>query len=406
MLTPDCDIDRRILLEAQSLIDDGWKVTVVAMPSTDPTRADPIWVRRVELYAGTVTREQCVMKCYGWLRSRIPMNGAIMKALKALVWRKVVDPETFYARMFAAAIAEDRPDVVVAHDLPMLPLAHQKAIAAGAKLILDSHELWCEQAFPESWKRGWRAVEQRHIRACDMVITVNQSIAHALQTTYALSRVEVIANATVPETSKPRSLREACALADDAMILLYQGGLVSGRQLEMCIDAIALVRNPRVHLVLLGGGALRAGLINRSIRARSKARVHFLDPVPQRELLSWTESADAGIIPYGAQCENNRLCTPNKLYEFIAARTPILANDLPELRAMVQGNGFGMVCALTDPMRTAEAIDELFADSARLARWRKSLVEQGSRFEWPAEARRYQAMFRTLFPSDSGKDLQ
>ena len=65
------------------------------------------------------------------------------------------------------------------------------------------------------------------------------------------------------------------------------------------------------------------------------SRIHFLDPVSQDELLSWTAGADIGIVPYPPIDLNSRLCTPNKLFEFIVAEVPILANDLPELRRFV-----------------------------------------------------------------------
>ena len=38
-------------------------------------------------------------------------------------------------------------DVVVAHDLPILPAAVKVAKHHGARLVYDSHELYCEQEF-------------------------------------------------------------------------------------------------------------------------------------------------------------------------------------------------------------------------------------------------------------------
>ena len=51
------------------------------------------------------------------------------------------------------------------------------------------------------------------------------------------------------------------------------------------------------------------------------------------------------VVPYQATCLNNFICTPNKMFEYIAAGLPILANDLPEMRKFIAGydigHGFG-----------------------------------------------------------------
>ena len=44
--------------------------------------------------------------------------------------------------------------------------------------------------------------------------------------------------------------------------------------------------------------------------------------VPQAELLEWTAAADIGIIPYQPVDLNTRFCSPNKLFEYIAAGIP------------------------------------------------------------------------------------
>ena len=48
--------------------------------------------------------------------------------------------------------------------------------------------------------------------------------------------------------------------------------------------------------------------------------------VPQKELLDYTAGADFGIIPYPAIDLNTKYCTPNKMFEFVSAEIPIIAN--------------------------------------------------------------------------------
>jgi glycosyltransferase involved in cell wall biosynthesis len=391
MLTHDARIDRRIMLEASALRAAGWQVSVVAMPC-DTDEADPAGVVRIPHGGGQ--RHQALLAAHAACRRLLPMNGSVMRWLKAFAWSWLADPETFFLRAFEPAIEGLQADVVLAHDLPMLPVGSWLADRCSAKLVYDSHELWCEQNFPRVWREAWRRVESRHVNRCDGVITVNESIAIELQRRYGLRGVQVITNATVDPPTEARSLRATCGVAAEARVLLYQGSLSAGRQLEACVRAMHRVVRTDVHLVTLGDGILRERLLRLAQKGPSRDRIHILPAVPQEQLLAWTASADAGLVPYVADCLNSHLCTPNKLYEFIAAGLPILSSDLPELRRVVHGQGFGMVAELTSPMRIAEAIESFFSDPERLVRWRDAVRERRHEFGWPVQAERFRRFMR------------
>ena len=403
MLTQDRDIDRRILLESDELREDGWTVTIVAMPSDDETCSDPSNVMRVRQRPRGASRARAVMRGYKMCRRVFPMNSAPMRWLKAVAWSAIANPETFYLRLFKESIEGMRPDIVIAHDVPMLPVGEWVARKVGARLVFDSHELWCEQRFPKIWRSAWRRVEAAHIGSCDAVITVNQSIADELERRYGVAKVHVISNATIESATVPtagsHSLRDVCGILDTHRILLYQGNLTEGRQLEECVRAMARVRDKTIHLVFMGSGSLRGRLERRVTQLLLASHVHFVDAVPQLQLVAWTMSADAGIIPYVETCLNNRLCTPNKLYEFIAAGLPILASDLPELRIMVHDNSFGIVAQMSGPEQIARAIDAFFSDPIQLAGWRKSVSQGRSRYRWDIQAEHLRSIIRDVAAS-------
>lgn len=127
------------------------------------------------------------------------------------------------------------------------------------------------------------------------------------------------------------------------------------------------------------------------------SRVFFLDAVDQSELLEHTASADIGVIPYPPIDLNSRLCTPNKLFEYIVAGLPILANDLPELRRFVHDNGFGEVHALDDPAAIAIAIDRMFASD--LEGYRSRLDQGSNEFAWERQAETIRALYEELRPA-------
>ena len=397
MLTADRQIDRRILLGMDSLEAAGWSVTTIAMPVENKADDDH---RVVRIGSGDFAagRETLVLDAYRWVRGHLPMNGHAMRLMKRLAWRYLVDQESFYTRLFYGTASRYAPRVFVANDLPMLPVAKRLALERGARLVYDSHELYSEQEFSPWEKRRWSEIEARHIGACDAVITVNPSIASELERRYGIDHVNVILNADRcgAHLQRTRVLHRKFGLADDRQVLLLQGGLSAGRNLEVLVDAMAHVRNASVVLVVLGDGLLLDRLRARAAPMASSGRVYFHPAVPQRDLPAFTAAADAGIIPYQATCLNNFYCTPNKLFEFIAAGIPVLASDLPEISRLVRGNDIGLVGDMGSAGKIAALIDDFFGDPQRLAAWRDNLSTVRADICWETEERKLVKIYQAL----------
>lgn len=398
MLTADREIDRRILLQADSLEAAGWEVTVLAMPLDREDLQDDARVVRIDAGGGAAARENLVLGMYRWIRRFIPMNGLAMRALKRLAWRYLVDQEAFFVRLFATAASRFSPDVFVAHDLPMLAIARHHANRCGAKVVYDSHELYSEQEFSAREKARWAQIEARHIGACDAVITVNASIAAELEKRYGVRDVGVIYNAdrAAAPVARTKMFHELYSLPGSTRVLLFQGGLSAGRNLETLVAAMRYVRDPSIVLVVLGAGALSKPLAALIGKHGLDGRVFIHAAVPQGQLLQMTAAADGGVIPYQATCLNNYLCTPNKLFEFIAAGLPILASDLPEIRKMVSGRDLGLVGDMRTPESTARLIDEFFRDDARLAAWARNSSDARKQVCWEVEGRKLVAIYGAL----------
>lgn len=397
MLTADRLIDRRITLQADSLEAAGWQVVIIGMPR-DSGQDHDARVVRVGADAGVVRRENLVLAAYRWLRGCLAMNGTIMRWLKRLVWHYVLDQESFYTRLFLATALRYVPRVFVAHDLPMLPVAAKAAKACGAQLVYDSHELYSEQEFSEHERSKWAQIEARYIGACDVVVTVNPLIAAELKRRYALSEVQVIYNAerTSRARAESRRLHEIFGLSVDKKILLMQGGLSAGRNLEVLVGAMRHVQNPFVLLVVLGDGLLSHRLQKLAQQEGLLGRVYFHAAVPQNALLELTAAADAGVIPYQATCLNNLYCTPNKLFEFIAAGLPILGTDLPEIRKFVQEQDIGLVGDTSSPRSLATLIDDFFSDEQRFALWKARGAVARQLICWEQEEKKLMAIYETL----------
>lgn len=397
MLTPDRQIDRRILLAAESLMAAGMSVVIISLPPDRPC-LDPSHIVRVGTPDFSQGREWKVFNVYQLIKARLSNNFGLVAWLKRLAWRYLVDQERFYFNLFYKTVICYRPKVFIAHDLPMLPVAAFFAQQCQAKLVYDSHELFCEQDFSSHEKNKWKLIEKTYINRCDQVITVNESIATELRFRYQIQNIEVVYNAEKKHSlgRHNRLFHHKFNLSPCCNVLLLQGGLGPERNLEVLVRSMKFVSSCDVVLVILGSGPLLARL--RAICKRNNlfTRVYFHEQVDQSSLLEFTASADAGVIPYKASCLNSYFCTPNKLFEFVSAGLPVLSTDLPEISKIILGYHVGLVGDTSTPRSFALLIDNFFSDESRLSLWRSNSLQARESVCWEIEGAKYVSLIQRL----------
>jgi glycosyltransferase involved in cell wall biosynthesis len=212
-----------------------------------------------------------------------------------------------------------------------------------------------------------RLRESRLIARCEAVVTVNAGLAEELERRYHPARIEIVRNCPErwdPPAPRPDRIRETLGLPSDTPIVLFHGAVVPGRGIRTLVGVLVAPGLERIHVVLLGKGSLSTAIGEGAEIPGDGSRLHVLPAVPPSELLDWVASADVGTVLIEPLNQNLRLSTPNKLFESIAAGTPVLAADLPEIRRVVVDDPDGPLGVLCDPMSeeaVAGALRRLFA---------------------------------------------
>ena len=420
MLCHDQNLDRRVVAQAVSLIARGYSVHLLALSLDGETHHEQtpegIALTRIGLnfiipenptYTGYMARQYRFNDLLNWGANRYPkrfdifqrlfnyaskLNWALYKALLLMRYRnrELHDPLPF-RQAFVRHGQEFPSDVVQVHDLPALEAGAELAAAWGVPLVYDAHELYPEQkSFSAVQRRICAKAEAEQIKKADLVFAVNESIGDEMARRYPIAKPVTLLNAIDPlpdfdPAARYDLLREKLSLPAERRILLFQGGFAPHRNLETLIQAMAHVKTNDVDLVMMGFGAFGDLLKAKATRLNLLGtRIHFLPAVPQSELLQHSASADIGIIPYPHVDLNSYYCTPNKLFEFIQAGLPILANDSPELNRFVRANGFGHSATMANAKQIAQAIDMAFA-AGDLPTWREAIERRRSEFAWAAQ---------------------
>ncbi len=364
------------------------------------------WPRAVGIAAGAVLALPWVLyRLVGWgtFRDRLPAPQPGGQLDYIVGWRRSVLPWAD-----AAAAAGRGADVHHGHDVTGLAAAVRAADRDGGRVVYDSHELYAESgrhARQGRWAKRWiRGEERRLARRAVALVTVNATLEGILRDQLGIGRSIVVHNAPprwTPPAAAPDLLRAKLGLAPGTKLVLYHGGMTLERGLLPLVDAIERPEMAGVHLVLMGGGALRPELEARAAEPAAGGRVHVVEAVPPDELAAWVASADVGAMPNLPVNANERLSTPNKLFESIAVGLPVVSSDFPERRRIILDDPDGSLGAVCDPTRPAEIAAALrsildLAPGAREDLRRRVLRAAHERWNWETESARLADLYDSL----------
>ncbi|MGZ8437626.1 MAG: glycosyltransferase family 4 protein [Candidatus Limnocylindrales bacterium] len=362
----------RGLRVARSLAQAGWQVEIAAVSGEgqpDTERDGEILIRRYRP-SGPFTR---------WIGQPPPPRPPTRllrvlalnadRALKVAFW-------PLHVRAWWRTLRRELPPADLYHAFGILTLPVALDLAAAARrrgrrgivvydvidAILDSNNY---QNVPAPVLARYRRAEAGWVRRVDAVVTVNDALAgHCHRLWPFRERPTVLLNCQprwTPPDHRPDLIREGAGLPPERKVVLFLGKLGRQRGLEMAAEAVA--RLPDAALVMLGS-VVNAGW-DASLRARSKdprfaGRHVVLPPVHPDDVRLWAASADVSIIAVPATSLNQRLSTPNKFWESLAAGTPVvIGKDLEVMRAIVAAGGLGAVADPADPDDLARALGEI-----------------------------------------------
>jgi glycosyltransferase involved in cell wall biosynthesis len=265
------------------------------------------------------------------------------------------------------------------HTLSLLPLGIWLKFRLGGRLVYDAHELETEaEGIVGFRKTVSKIVERLGIKFADLTVVVSSQIEAWYRSEYGIENIVSVLNCPARKLPTKNSLLgDEFNVQATTKIALYQGGLVAGRGVELLLDAFESMQNNRCALVFMGYGELEERIKQSTIRCKN---IHLKSAVPPASVLDYTASADFGISIIEDSCLSYRYCLPNKLFEYIMARVPVVVSDLPEMRRVVDDFSIGVVLrdwSVESFVRALRDLEEM--NSIELSR---SLNRAAEYFSW------------------------
>jgi glycosyltransferase involved in cell wall biosynthesis len=281
--------------------------------------------------------------------------------------------------------------IILSNDLDTLLSCSLAASLRRKQLVFDSHELFPE--VPELVHRPvvrkiWQILEKKLISKIKFGFTVSPSIADFYFNTYGV-KFELIRNLgnfrfdyEFEEIDKSQKQKT----------IIYQGSLNIGRGLEILIESMQQIDG--AILQIIGSGDVAPKLIRLTKKLNLEDKVRFIGRLPLERLWEFTASASIGISLEENLGLNYQYALPNKLFDYIQARIPVIISDLPEMTGIVNKYRIGKVLVERTPEKLAEIIKEMLKEEVVQDEYAVNLELAARELCWEKEEEKLIKLFK------------
>ncbi|MDR0123765.1 MULTISPECIES: glycosyltransferase [Bacillus] len=401
--------DARVLRECTALSEDGCDVDLICIH--DPSMAElktyeeineRFRVHRVKRYPQWLILFQSMMKLLKekkylllllmlvWVAGvfYLPLITIPLTILFSVLLIKKVRTLIIRASIFLRMILkgwQKNYDVFHSNDLNTLPqgvICAKFKLFNRKKLIYDSHEVQTSRTGYDSKLYG--KMESFLLKFVDQMIVENHTRAKYNEDLYGFYP-KVVHNYPFDQKKdiKKINLHEILNIPKNEKILLYQGGIQTGRGLENLVKAAPDFKEG--ILVFIGDGRIKESLMQLTEDMKLTDKVKFLPKVPLEDLPKYTKSAYLGFQVLNNVCFNHYSASSNKLFEYIMAGVPVIACDFPEIKKVVAGENIGVVVDSHDPNSIATGVNKIVLNTDLRNQYSENCHKARLKYNWEQE---------------------
>ena len=307
--------DLRVYKEVRALAEAGCDITVVCLrkPGEKPFEEDG----RIHIYRLPVGRRR---------DSRARYMGQYALSVVLMGWR------------ISQLALRHRFDVIQVNTLPdFLVFVALVPRLLGASVMLDLHEPTPElyetkygDGASRFVRRAHVFIEKQAIRFAHHALTVNETIRQRfIDRGSPADKISVIRNVPAEDIFAPREDHKG---PGSHFLVITHGTLQPRYGQDILIRALVRLREsiPDIRLRIIGGGETEVGLRRLADDLKCSEAVEITGLVPIRKIREHLIQADVGVVPL-IKSPFSELCQPNKLFEYIALKVPVVAARVPAI---------------------------------------------------------------------------
>lgn len=245
-------------------------------------------------------------------------------------------------------VKRERPDIFYAHDYYSALIARLLLKRKHCKkIVYDAHELIIpEESQSDARMKFFYHMEKAIVHKVDLLVCASQERAALMKEHYHLSKTPLVVEniSYLPwgyDLSKIDASKQLDVFfTDNTPTLVYAGVVTKSRKIGSLFDMAAKLA-PAVKLLIVGkGDALNE--MKEKAAGQNKLKCCFTGAVPYEALGEILKRCDVGYLYYPTNTLNNINCASNKIYEYASVGLPIVANNNPTVKRILEHGGIGV----------------------------------------------------------------
>ncbi|MGP8329821.1 MAG: hypothetical protein ACT6FF_05840 [Methanosarcinaceae archaeon] len=275
------------------------------------------------------------------------------KRYEDILWAKY-----YQAKEIGVELAEENFDLIISHDLVLLPLVFAIKGNKSTKIMLDAREYY-PLNFNDSMR--WRLLTkpinkylcEKYLHRCDKIITVSDGLAKKYAKEYDVQEPNIIMS--LPATSSLQPSRTNKELIK----IIHHGNANSSRKTELMVEMMDFVdKHFSLDLMLINSKTDKYwNKLNDMAKTRDNVRV--IPPVAMQKIVPFINQYDIGLYLTFPTNFNVRYMLPNKLFEFIQACLVVAIGPSVEMQKIVNQYDCGIISKDFEPRSLAKELNKL-----------------------------------------------
>jgi len=248
-----------------------------------------------------------------------------------------------------------KPDIVMCHECGDVPYLAKLKDKYGYKLIFNAHEYYpLEFDEKPNWASTWQVYYEdlynSFLPQVDLMVNVCDSIRDKCLEVHHKDSI-VVPNAAFYSDLEPNPI-------GTKIKLIHHGGSIPSRKIEEMIKLTELLGDgyELTLMLMVVDKAYHAQLIE---MAKSYSNVHFVEPVPFKDIIPTLNKFDMGIYILPPTSFNNAIALPNKIFEFVQSKLGIAIGPSPEMSNVVKNHHLGVISTDFTAQSLADEIKKL-----------------------------------------------
>ncbi len=298
-------------------------------------------------------------------------SSIMQNSTNRLVYRK-------YYKRLSELCEKKEIDAIITRRNTFLPFLAKLKAEFNIPTFFETHDFYADLSKRDdvnaNKKKKEEKFERNYIPEISGVFCLQDAQMELYKSVFPDANFHLLRTGLIPRPSTDSAEKKYIA---------YIGSFGERKGVDTLLDALQYIEK-EVEIALIGGKSEEEIAATQSAieRAGEGNRAKITGWLTKRDLNRYLERTLLGILPLRDSFFNRHLTSPLKLFDYYAYSIPVVASDLPSLRALIKEGETGLFFEPQNPKELATKINRLLSDEKKLKEMRENVAEYAQELTW------------------------